>query len=240
MTTPVLGLKELIQNQSQPHTVVNAAVRALEVMTQLRVLDKNLATPPTTPAANARYIVGPSATGAWAGKEGKITYLTDGATWAFLTPESGWLAYVVDEAVTYQYTGGSPEWEQASLGGGGSSPADLPAHGNFTTVTAGSPLSAITLNLANGPFFQHTLIANIATVSITGVTTGDVNFFTLRLVQDGTGGWTFTPPASWKFPQGVSPYVYKASAGAGNIDLIQGVSYDDGTTWLCTFARDFG
>src|SRR4030042_3147984 len=50
-----------------------------------------LSTPPTTPALGDRYIVGPSATGAWAGRDGDIAVCTNatGPVWAFSTPTYG-------------------------------------------------------------------------------------------------------------------------------------------------------
>lgn len=62
----------------------------------LSVLDRNLATPPATPAAGDTYIVAASGTGAWAGKDGQVT-LWDGAAWVFYVPRVGWIAYIEDE-----------------------------------------------------------------------------------------------------------------------------------------------
>ena len=123
MTTPILGLDELIANQSQPHLPINEALRALEAYGQIRVADR-LATPPGSPADGDRYLVIATATGAWAGKEGQIAYYASG--WRFLVPQSGWLAYVVDEAVFYMY---GSAWSELALNGYdlGASVAGVPA-----------------------------------------------------------------------------------------------------------------
>ena len=51
-----------------------------------------LSTPPVAPAKGDRYIVGDTATGAWAGKETNIAWY-DGSTWKFDVPVEGWQAY---------------------------------------------------------------------------------------------------------------------------------------------------
>jgi hypothetical protein len=65
---------------------------------------------------------------------------------------------------------------------------------------------------------------------------GKLNFFTLYVVQDGTGGKLFTNPASWVSPGGTA---YTVSSAANARDLIQGMTYNDGTTWLITYAKAF-
>ena len=78
--------------------------RMLDAMVQPRVLDKDLATPPGTPAAGDTYIVAAAATGLWSGMANKIARYS-GSAWEFFTAKSGWRVYMVDEAVTYQYSG---------------------------------------------------------------------------------------------------------------------------------------
>lgn len=104
MTTAKLELPELVLSQSQPHIPHNAALRRLEAVTQLSVIDRSLNTPPSNPPADAYYLVAPSATGAWAGHDDEIAYAARGA-WQFLTPIPGWIAYVQDEQAFVYYTG---------------------------------------------------------------------------------------------------------------------------------------
>lgn len=68
----------------------------------LSVKDRNLATPPASPATGDTYIVAASGTGAWAGKDGQVT-LWDGAAWVFYVPRLGWVAYIEDEEVLSAY-----------------------------------------------------------------------------------------------------------------------------------------
>jgi hypothetical protein len=72
------------------------------------VKDRDLTTPPASPAEGDRYIVPAGATGAWAGKTSQIAVHIAG-TWEFHDPKVGWLAYIEDEAklAVFQPTGWS-------------------------------------------------------------------------------------------------------------------------------------
>lgn len=94
--TTHLKLPLILPGQAQKHITHNEAIAALDTLTQLAVLDRDLSTPPGSPDVNMRYIVGPASTGAWAGKAGQVT-AWDGAAWRFHVPEPGWLAFVLDE-----------------------------------------------------------------------------------------------------------------------------------------------
>jgi len=102
----------LTPGQAQKHITHNEAIAALDTLTQLAVLDRDLNTPPGSPDVNMRYIVGPTPTGAWAGKANQVT-AWDGATWQFHVPQPGWLAFVLDENGLLAWSGTA--WE-ATLG----------------------------------------------------------------------------------------------------------------------------
>jgi len=53
-TTPNLALPELIAAQAQKHVTVNEALRALDALVQLAVLDRDLTAPPGSPAEGQR------------------------------------------------------------------------------------------------------------------------------------------------------------------------------------------
>lgn len=125
MTTPILGLDELEDSQSQPHVPINAAFRALEQYAQLLTLDKDLNAPPAAVDGDA-YIVANGGSGAWAGWDNSVAYYSGG--WLRIEPRVGMMAYVVDEDTYYQFTGGSPgSWAALSIGGGGPVPYDIGA-----------------------------------------------------------------------------------------------------------------
>jgi hypothetical protein len=274
MTTPNLDLPEWEQNQSQPHVTVNTALRLLDSLCQLRVLDRDLTAPPGSPADGDCYIPDATATGVWALHEDDVAMYI-GTAWVFRTPLEGWRAWVVDEDAVYVYNGAawvidggatvgievvgaddSPDttitdvirlvFEGATvteetggtariaITGGGGGGADA-SHGPFEApaIVAG----AVALDLSLAGIFSVTLTANVTALTITNPTSGEANFFTLRLAQDGTGGRTFAVPASWKFASASGAYT--VSAAANEVDLLQGISYDNGTTWLVSYLKDY-
>ncbi|RLP25218.1 DUF2793 domain-containing protein [Mesorhizobium sp. YM1C-6-2] len=91
-----LQLPYIMPSQAQKHVTHNEAVRTLDALVQLAVLDRDLPTPPATPVDGARYLIAAVGTDAWAGKDGTIAAWQDGA-WAFLAPKAGWVVWVADE-----------------------------------------------------------------------------------------------------------------------------------------------
>jgi len=91
--TPNLNLPYILPSQAQKHVTHNEAIRALDALVQIAVLQQGLETPPSAPAEGERHIIGDAPTGAWSGQAGRIAAFQDGA-WAFYAPRAGWLAYV--------------------------------------------------------------------------------------------------------------------------------------------------
>jgi hypothetical protein len=108
--TPNLGLPELIASQAQKHVTHNEALRALDALVQLAVLDRDLAAPPASPDEGERWLVAAGATGAWAGRSNHIAAWQD-SDWQFYVPQTGWIAYVVDEGALLAWTGAA--WADA-------------------------------------------------------------------------------------------------------------------------------
>lgn len=102
--TPVLTLPLIAASQAQKHVTHNEALAILDVIVQLAVISRTIFTPPTTPTLGDRYIVGPSATGAWAGQEGNIA-TWNGTAWLFTVPRSGWQAFVIAEKREFAFDG---------------------------------------------------------------------------------------------------------------------------------------
>lgn len=99
-----LGLPCIEGSQAQKHVTHNEALRILDTLVQLAVLDRDLTAPPATPVEGDRFIVKSGATGAWAGHANAIAAWQDGG-WQFSTPKTGWLAYVVDEGTLIAWSG---------------------------------------------------------------------------------------------------------------------------------------
>lgn len=104
--TPNLSLPYILAAQAQKHVTHNEAVRALDALVQLTVLDRDLTAPPGAPVNGQRYIVAASPTGAWSGHAGHVAAYQDGA-WAFFAPAEGWLAWVADEDRLVAWNGAS-------------------------------------------------------------------------------------------------------------------------------------
>ncbi len=126
--TPNLSLPYIMAAQSQKHVTHNEAIRALDAIVQLAVLDRDLTAPPGSPADGARYIVGTSPTGAWSGHAGNIAAYQDGA-WMFYAPVEGWIAWIGDEDVAVVWDGSA--WSALTTGGGGGGGG---GSGSYTTL----------------------------------------------------------------------------------------------------------
>lgn len=108
MDTPNLSLPLIAAAQAQKHVTHNEALAALDALVQLSVVDRSRTIPPEDPAEGARHIVCTGASGDWAGWDGAIALFSAGA-WLRMTPRSGWLAWVADEAEIVVWNG--VEWE---------------------------------------------------------------------------------------------------------------------------------
>ena len=93
--TTHLLLPYILAAQAQKHVTHNEALRILDGLVQLSVLDRDLTAPPGSPTDGDRYIVGSGATGDWAGWDLNVALWTDGV-WLRLPPRTGWRAWVED------------------------------------------------------------------------------------------------------------------------------------------------
>ena len=118
--TANLLLPYILAAQAQKHVTHNEALRKLDALVQISIVDRDLATPPVSPTDGARYIVAASPTGAWTGHASKIAAWQDGA-WAFFAPRTGWLAWIEDEATPVAWNGTA--W--VAIGGGSVNPTPL-------------------------------------------------------------------------------------------------------------------
>lgn len=118
-SSPNLDLPYVMPAQAQKHVTHNEAIRALDAIVQLSVLDRDLTQPPEGPTEGQRHIVAGGATGPWAGKDGTIAAFQDGG-WIFLVPGEGWTSWIADEDVFLAWDG--LEWVAA---GGAVNPAPL-------------------------------------------------------------------------------------------------------------------
>jgi hypothetical protein len=163
MTTPNLELDELVASQSQPHVPINSSLRRLDAAVQLTVL-AHTNHPPVSPTDGDRYIVGTNPDGDWVGHDDEVAAYV-GVAWEYLTPQTGWMAYVQDPLDTsgaaglYVYgSAGSPaSWEPFTAIGGstiGRHAVYVPASGMSPSNTGGCASLATIASAANQPDIQ--------------------------------------------------------------------------------------
>jgi Ca2+-binding RTX toxin-like protein len=104
--SPHLALPYLEAAQAQKHVTHNEALRALDAVVMLAVLDRDLTAPPASPSEGDRYLIASAATGLWSGKDGQIAAWQDGA-WSFYPPQEGWRLWVADEDILLVFNGAS-------------------------------------------------------------------------------------------------------------------------------------
>jgi hypothetical protein len=102
--TANLGLPCIEGNQAQKHVTHNDALRLLDTLVQLTVLDRDLTDPPASPTEGQSWIVKAGATGAWAGRDNAIASWQDGV-WQFSAPKIGWTAYAIDDSTLLAWNG---------------------------------------------------------------------------------------------------------------------------------------
>jgi hypothetical protein len=128
MTTPRLGAPELVSGQATPETTVNEQIRYIESGAGHFIFkDRDLATPPGSPADGDCYLVAASGTGAWSGKDGQIAFRVNTA-WAFITAIEGFTAWVNDENAFIGYDGAA--WNVLATPSGTYQPLDA----DLTTI----------------------------------------------------------------------------------------------------------
>lgn len=103
-----LALPYIAAAQAQKHVTHNDALRILDALVMLAVKDRDLSSPPGSAAEGDRYLVKPTGSGGFAGKDNQIAHYRDGV-WAFHEPQAGWICYVEDEGVLIAFDDGA--WE---------------------------------------------------------------------------------------------------------------------------------
>lgn len=100
----ILSLPYILPAQAQKHVTHNEAIKALDVLVQLSVLNRDQTTPPAAPSEGDRHLVAAGASGIWVGQDNNLAAYLGGA-WVFFTAGLGWQAYVQAEALVFTYDG---------------------------------------------------------------------------------------------------------------------------------------
>lgn len=138
-----LGAFTVSDNTLSPAVIINASVGGI-----LRVENLTTTLPPALPTLEDAYIVGPSATGAWAGKDNYVALCIAAGGFALFAPKAGYEVYDKSTSTVYRYNGTS--WQSA---GGSCVAAPLPQFdsGNTFTNTSGSAFNWTTAGITVYP-----------------------------------------------------------------------------------------
>lgn len=116
----------LATQQSQKDVTHNDAIRRLDALVQLSVIDRDLTAAPGSPAEGDRYIVASGATGVWDDWDLNIAAYLNGG-WVKLVPREGWLVFVTDENALVTYREDTGAWQV--IAGTETTVAAISAHG---------------------------------------------------------------------------------------------------------------
>lgn len=109
-TTPRTSSPLLAASQAQKHVTHNEALLQFDALLCCRILDRDLAAPPASPADGDCYLVAAAPTGSWAGQAGNLAFSVDGG-WRFYPPFAGLCAFIADELAMLVHTGaGWTDW----------------------------------------------------------------------------------------------------------------------------------
>ena len=136
--TTLLSLPLLANKQALQTTFHDEALKALDALVMLSVIDRDLSSPPVSPGEGDRYIVKAPGSGDDAWDDDNVVVFVDGH-WKAHAPQPGWTCYVQDEAALIAWDGTA--WQPALdvLGGGAAN--NLALLGVGTTADAANPVS---------------------------------------------------------------------------------------------------
>jgi Protein of unknown function (DUF2793). len=144
--TPLMSLPLLAPAQAQKHVTVNEALRLLDGMVQLSVLDRTRTAPrPARPTAIAIWWLRarPASVEGW---DLNIAFWIDGA-WIRLVPRPGWLTWIVAEATFLVWNG--TDWVDIAASGSGSESAFSDA--DFNLLNDADPTKKALFSLSGSP-----------------------------------------------------------------------------------------
>ena len=106
--SPISRYTRVEVEQASGEARANEMGNRIETIAALKILDRDLSTPPGSPSEGDAYIVASSPTGAWAGHAGDIAAWYNG--WMYIPPWGGMTAFIHDEKAWYGYSSVESEW----------------------------------------------------------------------------------------------------------------------------------
>lgn len=99
-----MALPFILPSQAQKHVTHNEALLALDAIVQLSVISRTVREGPVAATPGTRYIVPQNASGSFTDHAGTIAAYQDGV-FQFYTPQTGWLAFILDENIYLYFDG---------------------------------------------------------------------------------------------------------------------------------------
>ena len=231
-TEPITGLTYQEAGSLQTDALQNAELNFYGAWLQCVVQSVGDTAPPATPANGDCYIVGTSATGAWAGHDKELAVYRDG--WQFYAPKEGVAAKDLATGDDYEYV--SAAWTVKAGGGAvssvnGATGAVVLDDGDVkSVVTALTSGTTVTVDCSLGRNFTLTLGHNVGTLTLSNLAgAGYVTEFELEIKQPASGGpYTFALPAAFKALGGSDTAIASA---ANAVTVLSAKTFDNGTTW---------
>lgn len=216
-TTSHLEITLLEQSQAQKEITINEAFARIDAVLNSGAIDRDLAAPPSSPAAGDVYIVAASPTGAWAGKSANIAYFDQ--IWRFIVPREGMMLWVNDENLRVVYNG--THWQVVDGSGTGDlaaatyDPANisqqlvgLSATQTLTNKTLGNPNIVGTATNDNAPAgsvgeYVSATLGSGSAVSLTNGTPANITSISLT-----AGDWDVWGEIQLIFSSGTAYTLY--------------------------------
>jgi hypothetical protein len=201
-----LGLPLVQASQAQKHVTVNEALSRLDAVTQLVLASRTLTTPPISAPEGTCYAVPNSAVNAWDGEDGNLAFFSNGG-WQFLSPATGWTAWVADEGLGATYVAG--DW----------------VAGAASVTTHGAGLRQSTSEV------DHAVAAGAVSLTAPIIPAGAIVYgVTGRVLSDITGTAT-----GWQLGiDGVSANRYGSSLGLATGSWVRGLTSSPLTYYTAT------
>ena len=181
--TSGFGTQAVGSDSVRPSALINAGVGYI-----IKIENQTTNSPPGSPSSGNAYIVGPSPTGAWAGKSGNVAIYINGA-WDYYVPVAGDTVYDKSAKNNYVYSGTA--WESfggAIVGFGYASSSGV----GTNTATSGTAY-----NWSSAPSTPPSSATNARTqdtdVNLPYVAKKMGNILRITYVFDGFGDWDSIP-----------------------------------------------
>ena len=224
MSTEILQLRVWLENTQHNHIPANDNSLRLEALLRPCLGVANDAAGGDT--GGDVWVVGDTPVGAFSTFSKDDIAIHKQGNWHAWSPVEGLRLVVADVRKVYDGAAWIDD-PSISSGGGGS---------DRSTVSALATSGSVAVDFSLGDYFTLALAGNVSGFTFSGLPgAGKGGSLMIRITQDSTAR-TVAWPASFKWAGGVAGAVSTAS---GAIDVLAITTFDNGTTWFATLAKEF-